>query len=70
MENRVNPDKPNRENPGQSNDDDDMNDINDESESPRQEEVKKYRYPLESESDDADDDERLNTHSGQKNPSI
>ncbi|QRN04673.1 hypothetical protein GH742_12800 [Legionella sp. MW5194] len=70
MENRVNPDESNRENPGQGNDADDVNDINDESGSPRQKEVKYYRYPLENEFDDVEDDERLNNHSGQKNPSI
>lgn len=69
MENRIKPDKSNRENPGQTNDPDD---INDESKSPRQEDVKNYRYPLENESDlDVDDDdERLNNHFGKHNPSI
>ncbi|KTD45601.1 hypothetical protein Lrub_2398 [Legionella rubrilucens] len=70
MENRINTDEFNRENPSQSNDADDMNDINDESESPRKEEVKNYRYPLENESEDVGDDERLNNHFGKKNPSI
>lgn len=69
MENRINHGKYGRENSGQTNDPDD---INDESKSPRQEDIKNYRYPLENEADmDVDDDdERLNNHFGKNNPSI